>query len=383
MPTDKKISELPVASVINPTDISVLVDANTDFQYGFSTLLTFLSANLSVGAVLTFGTGAIPSNTVGNNGDVYVKTDTGQFAQKLSGVWTVVYTIVQGVVGSTIYYGSAAPLSGTGINGDTYLQTVGGIFFQKISGTWTAQFSMATGPTGPQGASGTNGTNGTNGNTVLYGNTNPSNSLGVDGNFYLNTSNYTFFGPKVSGAWPAGASIIGPAGPTTPPTKLDFAKGVPNPIIISNWQGTYAPTYGNFPSIEISTEDKTAINTLNTLVAGSGGTNGVYNNVALTGGSGTGATANITIAGGVVTICVPVLPGTNYVAGDTLSATIGSITGFSIKVATVGETFITQAWNVSKVYDATGLLLQMFVISDPAMDPSTPVTADAIRVVFR
>src|ERR1700760_3124761 len=119
MPTDKKISQLPVSSGINTSDISVLVDMDTTEQYSFSQLLTYLAANLNSGATFTFSTSPIPS-TGGKNGDVYVKTDTGQFAQKISGTWTVVYTIVQGVVGSTIYYGSVAPTT-QGINGDTYL----------------------------------------------------------------------------------------------------------------------------------------------------------------------------------------------------------------------------------------------------------------------
>jgi hypothetical protein len=52
------------------------------------------------------------------------------------------------------------------------------------------------------------------GNTVLYGSTNPVAATGVDGNFYINTSINSIFGPKAGGAWPAGASMIGPQGAT-------------------------------------------------------------------------------------------------------------------------------------------------------------------------
>jgi len=79
-----------------------------------------------------------------------------------------------------------------------------------------------------------------------------------------------------------------------------------------------------------------AINVTGTIVGGSGYTNGTFNGVALTGGSGSGATANITVASGAVTAVVIVSKGTGYAAGNTLSATsIGAGTGFAIPVTSV------------------------------------------------
>src|ERR1700676_5394987 len=92
MPTDKKISDLPIVTSISASDISVLVDRCTDYQYTFTQLLQFLEANLTVGANISFGT-TLPQNTTGNNGDVFVNTNIGSFAQKISGTWTVVYTL--------------------------------------------------------------------------------------------------------------------------------------------------------------------------------------------------------------------------------------------------------------------------------------------------
>jgi hypothetical protein len=69
--------------------------------------------------------------------------------------------------------------------------------------------------------------------------------------------------------------------------------------------------------------------------AGSAYTNGTYNNQALTGGSGTGATANITVAGGIVTTVVINGHGKNYVVGNTLSASIAGGAGFVLTVATL------------------------------------------------
>ena len=54
---------------------------------------------------------------------------------------------------------------------------------------------------------------GVDGSTVLNGTVDPS-SEGVDGDFYINTTSNTIFGPKTNGIWPIGVSLIGPAGPT-------------------------------------------------------------------------------------------------------------------------------------------------------------------------
>jgi hypothetical protein len=64
-----------------------------------------------------------------------------------------------------------------------------------------------------------------------------------------------------------------------------------------------------------------------TIVGGAAYTNGVYQNVSLTGGSGTGATANITITGAAVTAVDIADPGQNYLVGDVLSALAANIGG--------------------------------------------------------
>jgi len=214
MPTDKKISELPVASTINATDLSVLVSSGTDYQFAFSTLLAFIGSGLNLGANLSFG-GTLPQNTTGKNGDVFINTSAGNFAQKITGTWTVVYTLPSsgGSTDGTVLYGLGAPGSSTGNDNDTYINTGTGIFYKKSDAAWSQVFSMQTGPAGPAGTNGTNGANGADGKSVLSGTTNPSNlSTGTDGDFYINTSNFTFFGPKAGGIWPAGTSLAGADG---------------------------------------------------------------------------------------------------------------------------------------------------------------------------
>jgi hypothetical protein len=210
MPTDKKISELPVAASINAADVSVLVNNDTDYQYTFTLLLQFLEANLATGARISFGT-TLPQNITGSNGDVFVNTAAASFAQKIAGTWTIVYTLpAANAADGTLLYGAGLPGAATGKNTDSYINTLTGIFYQKSTGTWAQVFSMANGPQGPQGTAGANGTNGINGNTILFGTGNPSNSTtGVDGNFYINTTTYNIFGPKTAGAWGSSVSMIG------------------------------------------------------------------------------------------------------------------------------------------------------------------------------
>ena len=61
-----------------------------------------------------------------------------------------------------------------------------------------------------------------------------------------------------------------------------------------------------------------AVNLYTITNAGTGYTNGTYTYVALTGGTGSGATANITVAGGIVTSFSIAARGTGYTVGDVL-----------------------------------------------------------------
>jgi len=84
------------------------------------------------------------------------------------------------------------------------------------------------------------------------------------------------------------------------------------------------------------------INGLNALVGGTLYTNGYYENVDLSGGSGTGATADITVSGNTVTACALKNGGSFYKAGDVLGVSPSDIggtgSGFSINVNSVSNT---------------------------------------------
>ena len=97
---------------------------------------------------------------------------------------------------------------------------------------------------------------------------------------------------------------------------------------------------------------------LENLTGGSGYTNGSYTNVPLTGGTGSGAQASVTVAGGAVTSVVLTLYGSGYLVGDTLSCANASIggtgSGFSIEMQTVGGWSVTT---ISGTNTITGLAL--------------------------
>ncbi len=57
-----------------------------------------------------------------------------------------------------------------------------------------------TGPAGSTGSSGSNGSNGTNGTSVHTGNGSPSNTLGNDGDVYIDADNGDVY-EKIAGSW--------------------------------------------------------------------------------------------------------------------------------------------------------------------------------------
>ena len=86
---------------------------------------------------------------------------------------------------------------------------------------------------------------------------------------------------------------------------------------------------------------QSAISGFNPPTGGSSYTTGVYPNITLTGGQGSGATATITVAGGVVSAVTLTNPGNFYAVGDSLTAASSSIggtgSGFSVTVASVNN----------------------------------------------
>lgn len=106
---------------------------------------------------------------------------------------------------------------------------------------------------------------------------------------------------------------------------------------------TYSTTYDAY---------KTMI--LGVITPGSGYTNGTYTNISLTGGTGSGAKATFTIAGGAVTSVVVTYGGVGYVVGDTLSASgvVGG-SGFSVQVKSLIASSVINVIRNQPAYPVT------------------------------
>jgi hypothetical protein len=78
---------------------------------------------------------------------------------------------------------------------------------------------------GGGGGSGTNGADGADGKTILNGTTAPANTLGTDGDFYIDTTGPTLYGPKTGGAWPTGIPLGG-GGTGTDAQKLTIEQTI-------------------------------------------------------------------------------------------------------------------------------------------------------------
>ena len=116
---------------------------------------------------------------------------------------------IPGKDGSTILSGTSNPNSSIGKEGDFYLNlNTGGLFGPKTSTGWGTPYNMK-GPKGDTGSNGTDGTDGKDGATILNGKTVPTKTQGKPGDFYINTSDFTIYGPKKSnGDWGTGVNLI-------------------------------------------------------------------------------------------------------------------------------------------------------------------------------
>ncbi|MGH8989784.1 MAG: hypothetical protein ACRDXC_14515 [Acidimicrobiales bacterium] len=126
--------------------------------------------------------------------------------------------------GGLLLSGSRLPTVHLGTTGDFYFRTgTDQLFGPKdihVVHPWgavgiplaQARLRGPAGPAGPKGPSGSQGPKGTPGTSILSGGTAPT-TQGTTGDFYLDTSTETLYGPKASGRWPAtGASLVGSPG---------------------------------------------------------------------------------------------------------------------------------------------------------------------------
>jgi len=163
----------------------------------------------AAGSTLLSGSGD-PTSSVGNDGDYYINTSTSTlFGPKADGQWPPGVPLAgnSGTPsgGGSILSGAGAPDNSIGNNGDFYLDTnTWTLYGPKTDGTWPAGVSLVgqSGGSGGTGGSTGGGGTGSSGGHILSGNGLPTNDIGVDGDFYLDTSTSTLYGPKTNGTWP-------------------------------------------------------------------------------------------------------------------------------------------------------------------------------------
>ncbi|ROH93830.1 collagen-like protein [Stagnimonas aquatica] len=126
---------------------------------------------------------------------------------------------VAGPAGATGATGPAGPVGATGAVGP--MGATGAVGPAGATGATGAAGAASTvpgpagaiGPTGATGPAGPTGATGASGNATLSGSGAPANTLGSNGDFYVDTTNKLLYGPKASGAWPAtGIALGGGAG---------------------------------------------------------------------------------------------------------------------------------------------------------------------------
>jgi hypothetical protein len=184
---------------------------------------------------------SIPFNQ-GADGDYHLVPSTGDLFKRIAGQWTFLLKIK----GSSVLHGASDPVNGTeetpgeGNAGDFYINTsTHTLFGPKDPPFWGPGTSLIgpkgdagvagppgsagpqggigltgaagpqgpmgltgdAGPTGMAGPQGPQGENGPSGRTILHGYGVPDDSLGEDGDFYIDLIARQFYGPKV-GVWP-------------------------------------------------------------------------------------------------------------------------------------------------------------------------------------
>lgn len=180
-------------------------------------------ANGSNGKTWRSGAG-VPDNSLGTDGDFYLRTSNGDVYWRDSGAYGVVTNLKggTGAAGATWRTGSGAPDNGVGVNDDLYLDTATGNVYQRSAGTYSviANIKGADGGAGMVWAS-----------ASLNGHTNPGTVGGG-----------AFGWAEIGGSWtPANTGtitiIVNGGAPTV------FTVATSNPFDGTNWVDS--DTYNN------------------------------------------------------------------------------------------------------------------------------------------
>ena len=175
-----------------------------------------------------FGTSYTPYDTISFQGSAYVCiAATNGFSNPSTD--TISWSLVaqQGATGPTGpgYYWQGTWSSSNNYTFGMTVSYAGSSYLALASNTNVAPGTDASkwalmaqqGAAGATGAAGPSGPTGSAGNTIVNGSGIPSNTIGNNGDFYIDTAGTKIYGPKANGAWPStGTSLVGQGGSTTP-----------------------------------------------------------------------------------------------------------------------------------------------------------------------
>lgn len=111
-----------------------------------------------------------------------------------------------GPAGSRIYKGSGAPADTLGLVGDYYIDASADSLYGPKTLTGWGTAISL------QGAQGGTGSAGRNGSTILSGSISPASSVGTPGDYYFDNVTDSLYGPKTSSGWGTAVSLRGATG---------------------------------------------------------------------------------------------------------------------------------------------------------------------------
>ena len=182
------------------------------------------------------------------------------------------------------------------------------------------------------------------------------------GNFYTNSSTASCTSGSISGTV---LTVSGTVTGTFAVGQTLFGSGVQDGTVITAL-GTGSGGLGTYDINNSQTVGSTTISAL-----------GIFRDTPLTGGSGTGATANITVSGNKVTNVQIVEPGVDYAIGDSLSATLGGSTNAvaTLGAITGGSNYTNGTYTGVSLTGGTGTGAQATIVVASNAVSSVTVTA--------
>ncbi|MBL4677469.1 MAG: hypothetical protein JKY70_14895 [Mucilaginibacter sp.] len=118
----------------------------------------------------------------------------------------------QGADGSTVLNGNTVPITTVGKVGDFYLNTTTSTLYGPKTTTGWGNGTLLKGATGATGSVGATGAAGTAGSKILSGTGAPAATLGGSGDFYFDKGSSTIYGPKTGSGWGLATSLKGATG---------------------------------------------------------------------------------------------------------------------------------------------------------------------------